>query len=116
MSCGCKSGGNQYNNDVNQLPLTNSNIFLRVLFFLISFGLVIILTIPLILPFIGYMLFNSLVLKKSTNLTKPLFNIGKIIKKTSSKGFTENDDNDYEDLEDINPDDYELMDVDVIEK
>lgn len=118
MSCGCKNG--QGSNDstkmaeaqLNRVAFTDS-LFMRLILFMFSVAIVLIAMIPIILPLMFIMLFNKIVMRKDTNLTNILVGVGKKLR-TSKKRVDDDDDEDYEDLDEINPDDYELVDVDVV--
>lgn len=115
MGCGCKNSQGVTNNaskemaeqEINRVAFTDS-IFMRIFLFLLSFIILILVLVPIIIPLMGIMLFNRIVLRKNTNLTNGLLKIGKFLR-TSKK---RKDDNDEDD--EINPDDYELADVEVI--
>jgi hypothetical protein len=116
MSCGCKKGqGAKDNaskemaeNEINRVAFTDS-IFMRSFLFLFSLAILLIAIIPIIIPMMTIMLFNRIVLRKNTNLTAPLLKLGKLMKRKKK-----DEDGDDEEEDEINPDDYELADVEVV--
>lgn len=112
--CGCKGGNKVTPQDKNMMTTFGGSIFVRVLIFLFSVLIVGIVLIPIVIPFMLIMLFNQIVLQKNTDVGNSLLKIGKFFK-TSKKRVEENDD-DFDNINDekINPEDYELVDVDVI--
>lgn len=116
MSCNCKNGSNNMNQNVSETvvsknPITGGNIILRVIFFLVAVAVIGLLLVPVIIPMMVIMLFNSIVLKRGTDVTRPLLGIGKMLR-TSNKRKADVDDD--TDLNDINPEEYELMDVEEV--
>jgi hypothetical protein len=116
MSCNCKNGSNNLDQNVSNTvvsknPITGSNIILRVIFFLVAVVVIGLLLLPVIIPMMVIMLFNSIVLKRGTDVTRPLIGLGKMLR-TSNK--RKNDVDTDSDLDDINPEEYELMDVEEV--
>ena len=113
MGFGCKNGADSADNKQLDAAAFGSSLFVRIMIFLISVVVVGILIIPVIIPMILIMLFNRIVLQRGTDVTSGLLKFGKILR-TSKK--RKDDDSEYEDVDEINPEDYDLMDVDVIKK
>ena len=115
MGCGCKGDTKKSSegNKINEATFGGS-LFIRIIMFLFSVAIIGVLMVPIIIPMIFLMLFNRIVRKKDTNVMGGLLKIGKMLR--TSKKRDEEDESDYEDVngDDKNPDDYELMDVDVI--
>ena len=115
MSCGCKNGQGAKSkasqemaeNEINRVAFTDS-LFMRIFLFLLSLAILLIALVPIIIPLMSIMLFNRIVLRKNTNLTGVLVKLGSFIKRKKKSG-DEDDDG-----EEINPDDYELADVEVV--
>lgn len=120
MSCGCK--GNQVGGDKTTQEDLEKNVdkvafggslFMRVILFLIAIIVTLLVLVPVIIPMLTIMLFNRIVLKKGTDVAKPLVNFGKVLAKRKAKREQDSDD-DYENEEEINPEDYELEGVEVV--
>jgi len=121
--CGCKAGkaGKSGENGEKSLEreqlgggMQNLNIVARVIIFLFAGALSMVIVIPLMIPLTLVMLWNTIVFNKSTNLTGVLTSIGKFLR-TSKKRVEEPEDPEDKKDEEINPEDYVLMDVDVID-
>jgi len=108
--CGCKNDKKISQKNLDKAAFSDS-LGMRIFLFLISVAIVGITLIPVILPLILIMLFNQIVRKKTTNVQGTLLGIGKLFKRKKEEVF-----DNYEDDDDneINPDDYELTNVDVI--
>jgi len=107
-SCKSKSHVDENGNwSVNPTAAITTNIIGKVLLWLVA----CILT-PLIIPISWIMLFRQIVLSKGTNLIPAFTKIGKTLSKKDSD--EEDNDEDYESIEDIDPEDYELDNVEVI--
>lgn len=104
MSCNsCKSKTIGINTNLNKSKI---NILLRIVYFLV--GVVAIILIVPIITVVGiYMLFNTIVLDKSTEIMPSLTYLGKLLRKKNS-------DSDDEFIDDDNLDDYELLNVEEI--
>lgn len=86
-----------------------TNIFLRILYFLI--GVMVVIFVTPILGLVGiYMLFNTMVLNKSTEIMPSLTILADLMSKIRRKDIDEEDDEE----ENLNPDDYELIGVEEI--
>ena len=121
MGCGCKGGQVENNKSSQELGEEKANgvtfsnsLFMRLFLFLIGFIVVLLTLVPIIIPMLAIMLFNRIVLNKSTDVTKPLIKVGKVMSKRKQNREDNNDD-DYENEEEINPEDYELEDVEVVD-
>ena len=117
MSCNCKNVSQKADQNVSETvvsgnPITGANIILRLVFFLVAVAVIGLLLIPVIIPMMVIMLFNSIVLKRGTDVTRPLIGLGKMLR-TSGKR-KDGDVEEETDLENINPEDYELMDVEEV--
>jgi hypothetical protein len=113
MSCGCKDdkANAGVKKEIERITFTDS-LFMRIFLFILSLGIVMIALIPIMIPLIFIMLFNRIVLQKNTDVTGVLLKVGKSLKTSKKrKGDSEED---YESIDEINPEDYELSDVDVI--
>jgi len=112
--CGCKSKGNVSSDDNVKFGVKEfgQSIYVRLIIFTLSFFLVLLSIIPLVIPMLGVLLFNKIVLGKDTNFTKIFTKLGNKLRSSDKRlddDVIEDDDN-----EEINPDEFELMDVDVI--
>jgi hypothetical protein len=109
MSCNCKKPSNELESNSTKSDSNYKiiNIFVNFLIFLILF----VISIPLIIPFVGYILFKVIVLKDNTINTFNLFY--KLGKKLMEKE-NESDDIDFEDDDnyELELDDVELVNVD----
>jgi len=121
--CGCKAGkagknGAETTSQENVGPRFNKGSKLsKVIIFLFAAVVSLIMVVPIMIPLIMVMLWNTIVKNSSTDLNGALTSVGKFLR-TSKKRVPEPEDKedieDDEDQEEINPDDYELMGVDVI--
>lgn len=113
--CGCKDGTKGTPKEMDMATSFGGSFFVRIIIFLFAVAVVGFAMIPIILPLMLIMLYNRIVRQKDTDVTKGLLKIGKLLR-TSKKRKDDEDDDEDEDIngEDINPDDYELVDVDVI--
>jgi hypothetical protein len=122
--CGCKAGkagkngAGQSTSQENIGPSIGKGSKLsKIIIFLFAAVLSLVLVVPVMIPLIMVMLWNTIVKGSSTDVTGVLTGIGKFLR-TSKKRVPEPEDKedqeDDEDEEEINPEDYELMGVDVI--
>jgi len=113
--CGCKGGSKPTKkNETSMAANFGGSFFVRIIIFLFAVLIVGLAMIPIIMPLMLIMLFNRIVRQKDTDVTKGLLKLGKLLR--TSKKRVDDDEDDEGDIndEDINPDDYELVDVDVI--
>lgn len=112
--CGCKGGASNSPQKESMAATFGGSLFMRIIIFLFAVAVVGIAMIPIIIPMMLLMLFNRIVRQTDTDVMGGLLKIGKALR--TSKKRDEEPDEDYEDVngEDKNPDDYELVDVDVI--
>lgn len=111
MACyTCKKG-----TSIEVSEKNDTNIFLRILYFLL--GIVVITVITPVVFLIGvYMLFNTMILDKSTDIM-PSFSIAaQLLNKFRAKDEDDEEEDDEIYDEDFNPDDYELIGVEEINK
>jgi hypothetical protein len=98
MACACK------NENSGETKGIGGKISNNIFFKLILFGLSMVV-LPFVFPVIIVMLFNTIVLGNNN------INIPQLLKKIVDKKQVEED---YIEEEEINPDDYEIMGVEVI--
>jgi hypothetical protein len=104
MSCNCKKPNT--NLELEKTETTNRLKILNTIFNFLTFLLVFVISVPMVVPFVGYLLFKSIVLKDNTINTFNLFyKIGKKLMESedsSDDGELEDDDDNYElELEDV---------------
>lgn len=105
-SCKSKNGTGENNGEnIGALKFTN-NIIAKFILWLLACALTV-----LIIPVAWVMLFNSLILDKGTNIIPSFTKMGNLLKK---KGKDDEEEENYESIDDIDPDDYELDNVEVI--
>ena len=94
--------------------VSKTNIFVRIFYFLIGTAVVIIL-VPIVVLLGIYMLFNTMILDKGTELMPSITFLATMLTK-ATKNKSEDDEDDFEDIddEDFNPEDYELVNVEEI--
>ena len=110
MGCGCKSGSGVGLNDVSsetQEEISKLSLIKRYSFRILTFLFAIAL-VPLLLPLVIWVLFKSIVLTENINLFPLFLAIGKKLKKM---GDPKEDEEEDIDIENINPEDYELVGV-----
>ncbi len=108
MSCGCKGDSKVSINtvpDETKIEISKLSIVKRYTFRLITFAFALVL-LPLLLPVVLWMLFKTIVLTEQINMLPLLLHVGKKIKKIGEPKDEEEDD---DELEVVNPDDYELV-------
>lgn len=114
MGCGCKKDGGS-DIGINQVPdetqveISKLSIIRRYTFRVITFLFALVL-LPLLLPVIIWMLFKTIILTEQINMLPLLLHVGKKLKKMG-EGKEVDEDDDDDNLEEINPDDYELVGV-----
>lgn len=109
MACyTCKKGTSIEVNEQN-----DTNIFVRILYFLLGVVIIGLLT-PVIVSIGVYMLFNTMVLDKSTNIMPSFTMAAQLLNKITNKKV--DNDEEEDDYEELNPDDYELIGVEEINK
>jgi hypothetical protein len=110
MSCNCKKPNT--NLELEKTETTNRLKILNTIFNFLTFLLVFVISVPMVVPFVGYLLFKSIVLKDNTINTFNLFyKIGKKLMESedsSDDGELEDDDDDNYELE---LEDVELVNV-----
>jgi len=113
MSCGCKGGSSAGINQVpdeTQIEISKLTIIKRYTYRVITF-LFALLLLPILLPVVVWMLFKTIVLTEQINMLPLLLHVGKKIKNFSERGQDDEDIEDDNNLEELNPDDYELVGV-----
>lgn len=98
MSCNCKKPSNELSS--NDIKSNGGYKVLNTIINFITFLIVFIISTPLVIPLLGYLLFKSIVLKDSSINT---FNLFYLIGKKLIK-----EDNDLNDGEDFDNEEYEL--------
>lgn len=117
MSCGCKNGSKS-GIDENQITdetkneISNLSLIRRYTFRSITFLFALAL-LPVLLPIIIWMLFKTIVLTEQINMLPLLLHVGKKLKKI---GEAKEEDEEIEKIEELNPDDYEPIGVNNINK
>ena len=110
MSCNCKKTNT--NLEIEKTESTNGLKILNTIVNFLTFLLVFVISIPIVIPFVGYLLFKAIVLKDNTINTFNLFyKMGKKLMErgdSSDDGEFDDDDNDNYELE---LEDVELVNV-----
>lgn len=110
MSCNCKKPNT--NLEIEKIESTNGLKILNTIVNFLTFLLVFVISIPIVIPFVGYLLFKAIVLKDNTINTFNLFyKMGKKLMErgdSSDDGEFGDDDNDNYELE---LEDVELVNV-----
>ena len=110
MGCNCKNSSVEAENE--KIEKSNKIKVFNIVLNFIAFLIVTCIVIPLIVPFIIYALFKTIVLRNSDmNVTSSLLKLGK---KIMEKENSNKDDESYDLFE--NNDDYELTDVETVNK
>ena len=109
MSCNCKKPNT--NLELEKTETTKRLKILNTVINFITFLLLFVISVPMVIPFVGYMLFKSIVLKDSTVNTFNLFY--KLGKKLIEKEDKINDEDNEFDDEDDNYE-WELEDVELV--
>jgi hypothetical protein len=101
MSCNCKKPSNELSS--NDIKSNGGYKVLNTIINFITFLIVLTITIPFVIPLLGYLLFKSIVLKDSTINTFNLFYlIGKKLIKDDGDDGEDLDNEEYElELEDL---------------
>jgi hypothetical protein len=108
MSCNCKNQSDETN--VEKTEATKNVKVLNTIVNFLIFLILFVISVPLVIPFVGYMLFKSIVLKDNTINTFNLFySLGKKLMEKES----ESDDIDFDDEDDDNYE-LELEDVELV--
>jgi hypothetical protein len=108
MSCNCKNQNDETN--IEKIEITKNVKFLNTIVNFLIFLILFVISVPLIIPFVGYMLFKAVVLKDNTINTFNLFyNLGKKLMEKEN----ESDDIDLDDEDDDNYE-LELEDVELV--
>ena len=107
MSCNsCKKKQTPITNlSEKNTPNSRLSIFFGYVLKVFSFLIVFSLTIPIIIPLLGFVLFKTIVLNKSLDIYPMILYIGKKI--FSDK--KEDEEEEEVDLSELNDDDYELI-------
>ena len=118
MSCGCKNGQKSQSTqmaeeEIGKVAFTDS-LFMRLFLYVLSMVILLIALVPVVIPLMAIMLFNRIVMNRNTDLTSTFIKMGKKLRTSKKRLDDDDEDDDEEEDEEINPDDYELMDVDVI--
>jgi hypothetical protein len=109
MGCNCK---NQKIESTINLETKSKNKIINTVLNFIIFLFIFILVIPISIPFIGYILFKTIVLNNGEiNMTSLLLKFGKKLMENEDK-----DDEDDDDDELYENDDYELTEYDEVNK
>jgi uncharacterized membrane protein len=110
MGCNCKNSSVETESE--KIEKTNKIKVFNIALNFIAFLIVTCIVIPLIIPFTIYVLFKTIVLRNSDmNVTSNLLKLGK---KMMEKENSNKDDESYDLFE--NNDDYELTDVESVNK
>jgi len=111
--CGCKGGSNPSTKEMDMATSFGGSFFVRIIIYLFAVTIVGLSMVPIIIPLILIMLYNRIVRQKNTDVMPSLLKLGKILR-TSKKRIDDDDDESNINDENINSDDYKLMDVDII--
>lgn len=109
MSCNCKNSNNEL--EFEKIETTNKVKVLNIIINFLTFLLLFIISVPVVIPLVGYLLFKLVVLKDNTiNMFGLLYKLGKKLldKETDEIDDELNDDDDDDDYE------LELEDVEVV--
>lgn len=107
MGCGCKSKPNNSGSKKGDLESEfTSSIIFRIIIFAIA-----VVLLPLIFPIAIIMMFNQIILQRDTNVSGF---VNSIAKRMTKKDKDEDEDYEEDEDEEVNPEEYELMDVEVI--
>ena len=118
MGCGCKQENQNLRLDLGKnkginLEVGASNKIIKFFLFVISIPILF-----LSLPYIIYILFNSIVLEKNSfSIINMMSKLGSKIKGINKKNDDYDDDDDDDDviIEELDPNDFELINVDIID-